>query len=270
MRPIRLACAALALSSVLFAAPSRAADPQDVRIPWLPGRSTQFSDSEAAGELAGKLFRPPGDAPVPFVVHLHGCGGLKVPDVRHWADVFARRGVGVLMVDSFATRGIQETCGEGTAPVIRRRADDAESALAWLKTQPFVRADRLALLGQSQGGTAALVVGNRNARGSADIVGVLAMYPSCQFALNGKLQYAKPVVVQIGDEDTWTPVAPCEQLKAANPAAIELIVYPGARHSFDNPGVYRLALGKYPVGEHAASRDKAHQRAERFIDELLR
>ena len=98
------------------------------------------------------------------------------------------------------------------------------------------------------------------------------MYPGCAVGTANKLQYAKPVVIQVGDEDTWTPAANCEQLKAmqGDPAMVELIVYPGARHSFDNPGKYRMALGKYPVGEHAASRDKAKERVGRFVEVSLK
>ena len=263
--------AALAFLSCACPLAALAAEPQDVRFAWQPGRMQQFSDSAAQGELAGKLFRPGGAKPVPFVVFLHGCGGLKLEQVRHWGDFFVDKGVGVLMVDSFGTRNVEEACGEGAA-WHRRRADDAASALAWLRTQSFVKGDRLALMGQSQGATAALVTGNRNSPSSAGIVGVIAMYPACGFAAAAKLQFARPVVIQVGDEDTWTPAAACEQLKSlqAEGSNVEVIVYGGARHSFDNPGKYRLAMGKYPVGEHAASRDRAKGRVDRFVASYLR
>ena len=63
-----------------------------------------------------------------------------------------------------------------------------------------------------------------------------------------------------------------EQLKSlqAEGSNVEVIVYGGARHSFDNPGKYRLAMGQYPVGEHAASRDKAKERIDRFVASYLR
>jgi hypothetical protein len=40
------------------------------------------------------------------------------------------------------------------------------------------------------------------------------------------------------------------------------------RQALDNPGKYRI--GKYPVGEHAASRDKATERVARFVASYLR
>jgi dienelactone hydrolase len=263
--------ASLAVLLCHCAVTASAVEPQDVRIPWQPGRTQQFSDSAAQGELGGKLFRPDGPEPRPFVVFLHGCGGLKLDRVKHWGDFFVDRDVGVLMVDSFSTRNVEAACGEG-AQWSRRRADDAASALAWLRSQPFVKGDRIAIMGQSQGGTAALVTGNKHSPSSRGIVGVIAMYPACGFATAAKLQFAKPVVIQVGDEDTWTSAAQCEQLKSmqAEGSNVEVTVYSGARHNFDNPGKYRLAMGKYPVGEHAASRDKARERVDRFVASYLR
>jgi hypothetical protein len=40
------------------------------------------------------------------------------------------------------------------------------------------------------------------------------------------------------------------------------------RHALDKPGKYRI--GKYPVGEHAASRDKAKAGVARFVASYLR
>jgi dienelactone hydrolase len=268
-------CAALALGFALAlwgaASPAAAVEFEDVRIPWIGGRTEEFSDAAATGELTAKLVRSAA-SPSPYVVFLHGCGGLHLDNVRHWADFFSRRGVGVLMVDSFTARGRQEACSEGGPQWSRRRADDAASALAWLRQQDFVRADRLALMGQSQGGTAVLLAAQKRAASSAQIVGAIAMYPACAGAVRNQMQFDKPLVVLMGDADTWTPAAACQELKALqeHPSAMELTVYPGARHSFDNPGVYRLALGKYPVGEHAASRDKARERVAQFIEQLMR
>lgn len=259
---------ALAASSGLSA---YAAEPQDVRFPWKGVRVQQFSDESPAGELTGKLFHP-AQEPAPFVVFMHGCAGLKLDNVDHWADFFLKRGVGVLMVDSLGPRNRPEACTDANPQWVRRRADDVESAHAWLSAQPYLSPGRVLLMGQSQGGTATLVAAQRQSNVSRQIVGAIAMYPTCNFGVNAKFQYEKPLLILIGDEDTWTPASACEQLKAAQtePTGLELTVYPGARHSFDNPGVYRMALGKYPVGEHAKSRDLARERIARFVEQRLR
>lgn len=272
MKPSRpgLRRALLALIACI-ASSAHGADPQDVRFPWKGVRVQQFSDESPGGELTGKLFRP-AQASAPFVIFMHGCGGLKLDNVDHWADFFVKRGVGVLMVDSLGPRNRQEACTDANPQWVRRRADDIESAHAWLSAQPDLAPGRILLMGQSQGGTATLVAAQRQSAVSSRVVGAIAMYPTCNFGVNARFQYETPLLILIGDEDTWTPASACEQLKAAqtDPASVELTIYPGARHSFDNPGVYRMALGKYPVGEHAKSRDLARERISRFVEQRLR
>ena len=46
-----------------------------------------------------------------------------------------------------------------------------------------------------------------------------------------------PVLVLIGDKDDWTPAEPCRRLVETSRAAgyaIDIVVYPGAYHSFDS------------------------------------
>ena len=251
--------------------PATALENEEVRIPWRAGRVQQFSDEAENGELTAKLFKP-ATTPAPFILFMHGCGGLNLDGVGHWAEFFTKRGVGVLMVDSLTPRNRQDACADTTPQWVRRRADDAGSALAWLRASGLARQDRIALMGQSQGATAVMLATQKQVASSREIVGTVAMYPACSWGVSGKLQFEKPFLVFVGDEDTWAPAAACEQLKAlqGNPTAMELTVYPGARHSFDNPGGYRMALGKFPVGEHAKSRDLARERIDKFIEQHLR
>src|SRR5207248_10179237 len=101
-------------------------------------------------------------------------------------------------------------------------------------------------------------------------MGGVAMYPGCKFGM--KLRLAKPVLAMIGSDDNWTLAADCEALQAAQPdkSKLDLVVYPGAVHSFDNPVPPRLVFGKYKVGEHPASRDKARARVAEWINAVLK
>ena len=106
--------------------------------------------------------------------------------------------------------------------------------------------------------------------GAGGFVAGLAMYSGCKFPM--KLRLAKPVLAMIGSEDNWTPAADCEALQAAQPdkSKLEIIIYPGAAHAFDNPVKPGLAFGKYKIGEHPASRDKARARAADWINSFLK
>src|SRR5215471_660811 len=160
--------------------PTAALAQEEVRIPWRGGWLSEFVDGQRDGELRGELFKPPGTKPAPFIVFLHGCDGLNVKTQGHWATFFTRRGVGFLMVDSFATRHTESACEPSTQPWVRRRADDAASGLAWLAAQPFAKPDRIAVMGQSQGGIATLFTLHEGTAGAGGFVAGLAMYPGCK------------------------------------------------------------------------------------------
>src|SRR5436190_8991792 len=115
--------------------------------------------------LDGYLFRPPGDGRQKAIVGLHGCGGmfsrttgLITPIYRAWAAEFNRLGYVFLLVDSFGPRHHGEMCSIGgfELDLYRKRPKDAYGALWYLQAQPFVRGDRIGLVGWSQGGGATL------------------------------------------------------------------------------------------------------------------
>jgi dienelactone hydrolase len=135
-----------------------------------------------------------------------------------------------------------------------------------------VKADRIAIMGQSQGASVTLFALKEETSGADGFVGGIAMYPGCLGPLNIKFQLAKPVVVMIGSDDNWTPASDCEALQAAqqDQSRLEVIVYPGAVHAFDNPVKPGLALGKYKIGENPAARDKARLRVAQWIDMVLK
>jgi len=268
------ATGALSLFLVALTLPAVATAQEKVRVPWHAGWVTQFDDTHANGDLDARLFRPSGAAKSPFVVFMHGCGGLQIERVAHWGIFFAERGVGMLMVDSNTTRSVKEVCSDSGAPLvwIKRRADDAASALTWLANQRYVNPDRIAIMGQSQGGGAELFALHVDIPTSSQFVAGLAMYPACNRALNNKIQLAKPVLVLVGSEDAVAPAANCEALQAIQPdrSKLDIIVYPGAAHEFDNPVKPYLLLGKYKAGEDAVSRSKAQTRVAQWIDISLK
>jgi dienelactone hydrolase len=50
---------------------------------------------------------------------------------------------------------------------------------------------------------------------------------------------------------------------------LDLIVYAGAAHEFDNPVKPYLLFGKYKAGEHKASRENAQRRVAQWIEMFL-
>jgi dienelactone hydrolase len=176
---------------------------------------------------------------------LHGCGGLLTRSgkirvtTRFWAEHFRDHGYIALLVDSFTSRGIDEVCtGRHALSAVRERTDDARGALQFVRQRADVQADRVGLLGWSNGAAAVLSVVFDQGEPQRDFRAAIAFYPSCQRTYPGGPDYRPyaPLLVLIGAKDDWTPAAPCvtwaERAQALG-TSMRLIVYPDAHHGFD-------------------------------------
>jgi dienelactone hydrolase len=252
--------------------PAYAATGETVLVPWRAGNADSFQTGAveerrtraAEGSLPVTVYRPEGAGPFPFVVLLHGCGGLRQEAmwtrwVQPWADLFREHGIGTAVVDSFGPRGVDQVCTSGAAMWAVRRADDAYSARAWLTEQQYVDAKRIAVMGMSNGGRTVLAAMRNPLKHPDRFVAGIALYPGCQSDVGSK--FHTPLLVLIGNADTVTPVRFCEQMKSmqANSAPeLKLVVYPGGPHTFDmrlpDRTVLGMRLGYYPDADADARR----------------
>jgi dienelactone hydrolase len=259
--------------------------------------SVHFRSLDGTTELDGYLYRPAGEGRHPAVVGLHGCSGLFsratgaiAPIYREWAAELNRLGYVVLLVDSFRPRNHGEMCSvQGfELELYRTRPKDAYGALWYLQSQPFVRGDRIGLIGWSQGGGVALFSIGAQSLGrppnlpQGDFRAAVAFYPgSCNIERQPSDWTSHiPLLVLMGAEDVWTPLAPCKTFldgAIGRGAAIETQIYPGAYHGFDAPNQYRLELPAYRtragvvpiVGTDPAGRQDALTRVPGFLARYL-
>ncbi len=155
---------------------------------------------------------------------------------------------------------------------------DGRAALRYLQAQPFVVADRVALMGWSEGGGAVL----RTVNETTGFHAAIAFYPArCnRTQLGPHWRSLIPLLILVGEADVWTPARPCRSLvRAANGgASIELQTYPGAYHDFDWPNVpvheisaYRTSAGVVPItGTDPAARADALERVPAYLRLTLR
>lgn len=182
--------------------------------------------------LIGYLSRPPGDGPFPAVVVMHGCGGLSARLKTGWAERLNSWGYVALVVDSFKTRNIKDTC----ASYLADRVYDAYGALDFLATQGFVNPQRVALMGFSAGGIATLEA--TKADGDEQLMdrkfkAAIGYYPLCR-TYEGDATV--PTLIMNGELDDWSPADHCRQRVAhmtGKGAPVDLEIYPGAYHDFD-------------------------------------
>jgi len=139
-------------------APKRPQTPQ-APFPY-ESQDVRFTNPAAQLTLAGTYTRPRGQGPFPAVALLTGSG----PEDRNetlfghqpfavLADYLTRRGIAVLRFDD---RGVGQSGGTLQGTTSADYTTDAQAALAWLRTRPEVRKNRVALIGHSEGGTAAI------------------------------------------------------------------------------------------------------------------
>lgn len=227
----------------------------------------RFPSGHDAVDLVGYLFLPaPHFArPVPAVVLMHGRAGAYSSLAkgeytamtltrrhRQWGELWAEAGFAALLVDGFGPRGYPTGFERNTykdRPAVldetEARPRDAYAALALLRTRPDIAADRIGLMGWSNGGSTTLAALADNAPGR-DTAGAgggfrigAALYPGCGLKdkyRNGLKPYA-PLSIFIGSDDDETPAPTCARLVERSNgigAQIGLTIYPGAEHSYDS------------------------------------
>ncbi len=253
-------------------------------------------DGPGQVKLVGYLFRPTtGGSRAPAIVLMHGRAGpystqadgvyeAATLSKRHrmWGRLWADESYVGFLVDGFGPRGYSQGFPVGSynnrpeaVNEVTERPLDAYAALAYLRTRLDVDPARIALMGWSNGGSAALATmagptfaatGLESGRGFR---GAIALYPAC--GLKGRIDegyrpYA-PVRVFSGDADEEVSAKRCQRLVDASRVAggdIEIKLYPGATHDFDDPGRRRRG-----VDANVAAADDVIKRARAFMRMVL-
>lgn len=140
-----------------------------------------------------------------------------------------------------------------------------------LAKQPTVDPQRIAAIGYCFGGAVVLEM----ARSGADLKGVVSFhgtlstsYPAPPGAVKAKL------LVLTGGADPFVPPEQIDQFKKEMDAAgvdYKLIVYPGAKHSFTNPGANKLGKEfKLPLEYNKAADEGSWKEMQGFFKQVLK
>jgi dienelactone hydrolase len=268
--------AVLVLALLLAGGVARAGGPEPV----------EFRDGDVT--LKAVVYRPEGAGPFPAVIAMHDCSGLTnvsgtiASKYRDWAQLLVRDGFVVLFPESYGSRGLGNQCTARNRPVRpdRERVADANASRRWLGQQPDVRADRISLLGWSNGGSSVLwtVRPQRKSDDKPDFRSAVALYPGCRRLDSTAWSARVPTLILIGAADDVTSPQDCEHMVAGakgRSARISVMVYSGAFHDFDHPNrplqvrtgyaVSADGSGRIHTGTNAAARADSLKRVPQWL-----
>jgi carboxymethylenebutenolidase len=203
--------------------------------PAIVGESVEFAGQGAT--LLGYLARPSAEGKCPGVLICHENRGL-LPHFKDLARRFAKEGYAALAVDVLSRQGGTDKVSDpGSIPSLlssipqEQIVQDFRDGMAYLQSQPSVRAERIGMIGFCFGGG----VTWRCATLIPELSAAAPFYGSNP-PLEEVPQIKAAVLGIYGEEDTRiTSGAPAIQ-KALQDAGVtfKFIIYPGAAHAFFN------------------------------------
>jgi dienelactone hydrolase len=206
----------------------------------------QFLSGDTNGKATtttGQLRIATGSGRLPVVMLQHGSGGMAA-NIEMWAREFNAMGVSTFALDGFTGRGLTEV---NTNQALLGRLNfilDIYRALEVLAKHPRVDSQRIALMGFSRGGQAALYASLKRFnkmwnKSGIEFAAYIPFYPDCATTFVSDTDIAdRPIRIFGGTPDDYNPIALCkayvERLKVAG-KDVQLTEYPNAPHAFDNP-----------------------------------
>ncbi|MBI3063137.1 MAG: dienelactone hydrolase family protein [Deltaproteobacteria bacterium] len=220
----------------LFAPAAYAAqvDPSD---PALSSSAVQFAGPASA--ISGYLTKPKAGGKHPAIVVIHENRGIN-DHTRDVARRLAKEGYVALAPDYLSRGGGTEKVnpkGEGLSNIrqlapVKTVAEDTDAALAYLRSLPDVRGDRIGVVGFCWGGEMTFNV----ATYSRGLRAVVVYYGRSPNPLDLVEKIEAPVLAHYGGEDKGVNggIAATEAAMKKYNKGYNYKIYPGAQHGFNN------------------------------------
>ncbi len=198
----------------------------------------------------GTLYLPENvQGRMPAMVISHGSAGVQPKEVDRWVRLFNQMGMAAFVVDSFGPRGITNTMDNQSQLSPAANDADALSALKLLSTDPRIDPKKIGQIGFSRGGGVAIdMVLEAFRKGVIDddtrFAATIGFYPGCTqhwWEVPPPPLTGAPLMLALGEKDDYTPAQPCLNIADTmrrDGQTVEVHVYPGAYHDFDNTRAY--------------------------------
>jgi dienelactone hydrolase len=195
------------------------------------------------------------DNKVPAMVILHGSGGSWDGRTVNLAMHLARNGIAGLTVDTFGARNLRTTDDYlerlDKAPIYTQMAD-ALSALKALQDHPYIDTARIGITGFSLGAGSTLymmfepVIENVLGRDGPRFSAYAMFYGGCSVEFDDFRVEGSPLLIMMGGADESMSIPTCRKFQSrleSMGVQVELVVYEGAGHGWDNAFGQRFIEG---------------------------
>ena len=183
--------------------------------------------------------------PIPAVVIVPSSSGVEDEREIYYAKQFVNEGMAALVVDSFSSRGLTDSLYDQSVLEQWDVENDAIAALEKLKTDSRFKPDRIAVMGVSKGGTVAMDTALKIRKKWMGMEHVsfaahIAISPDCTWITRNARTPGAPIFFMLAELDDQTPAKPCiaeaERIRAAGNPQIDVKVYEGAHHAWEELG----------------------------------
>jgi len=219
-----------------------------IQIQTLTISDQQFLNGDLSGRpatVAGTLRVAQGSGRLPLVILMHGSGGFE-ENADLWERQFRLLGISTFALNSFSGRGIASTVADQSQLGRLNMILDLYRSLAVLAAHPWVDPNRIAVMGFSRGGQAALYATLKRFHklwnpSGIDPAAYIALYPQCNTTYIDDTDVTDhPIRIFHGISDDYVEIGPCrayfERLKQAG-KDVQMTEYPDTWHAFDYPSL---------------------------------
>lgn len=198
-------------------------------------------------DIEATLYIPkrPKKTPMPAVIIAPSSSGIEDEREIYYAKELVKAGIAAVVIDSFTPRGLTESVYDQSLLESWDVENDAIAALQELAADKRFNPDRIAIMGVSKGGSAAMntaLTVRRKWMGVDDVsfAAHIAISPDCTWINRSASTTGMPILFMLAEHDAQTPVQPCldqaARMKATGNRRIETKVYEDANHAWEELG----------------------------------
>lgn len=233
-------------------------------LPWTSILNRRVAERPKV-QIKGQLVLPERTTGrLPVMVIMHGSAGLRAHEYRYVREL-TREGIGAAVLDSFTPRGIASTGWQQQEVTSLTMVGDVYALLNRLVHHPRINPSRIGIMGFSKGGAVAMFAADDHMRralaeGDNRFALHVAFYPSCVVQLKFPQPTGAPLLMLLGELDSYTPAIQCQRYIKRMRAAgfpVSSITYRNAHHGWDAPFAVQSSMFDYSYGGCRVELDEA-------------